>query len=335
MSADPGSFSGAESARREGIRSSARALERRRRVGIIGGAGTLGSTMAFQLAAESLLEEVVLVDVRRNVLQAHAMDIEQAIAPLSRTEIVLGEPEDLERCGVVILAASVHEADASDRAQFMAANLPIVASLAQHLRNYCGDAVVVNATNPVDIFNFLLWTMTGLRRTQFLGFSMNDSVRFCWAIAKVLGVSASRVDGIVIGEHGPDQILLFSTVTVDGTRVELAASEKAEVLELVRSWFQKYTGLRSGRTSGWTSAVSALALVRAIVVGSDALFGLSVIPDGEYGLTDVSLALPVNVCASGVDSIAVLDLSEEETVALGCAAAKIRLLIDRCAGSLA
>ena len=133
-------------------------------VGVIGGAGTLGSTMAFYLASRNALKEVVLLDIKENVVRAHVMDMEQAMVPISDTQITHGSIDDLRRCQIVVVAASVHELHATDRLQFLHANVPIVTQICEQIKSNCPDAIIINATNPVDVFNFVLWKQTQLRK---------------------------------------------------------------------------------------------------------------------------------------------------------------------------
>jgi len=299
------------------------------KVGIIGGAGTLGSSIGFYLATKNIVEEIVLIDVKENVLKAHVMDMEQAISALNSTTIRVGDWEALQGCHIVIMAASVPERNAQSRVEYLEDNLKIVRNVAGQIGRYCPDAIVINATNPVDVFNYILCGLTGMPARQFIGFSRNDSIRFRWAIGKILGAPATDVEALVIGEHGEAQVPLYSRVTVKGKAVELNPLQKVEVDKLIKTWFTTYVSLNSGRSSGWTSAVTIGQIIEIIVNGSEEILACSAILDGQYGLTGISIGVPVVLGPKGITQLVELSLSQEEITGLQAAAKKIKELIHR------
>lgn len=304
------------------------------KVGIIGGAGTLGSSIGFYLATQHIVEEIVLLDVKENILKAHVMDLEQAISALNPTRVSLGDWESLRSCNIVVMAASVPERNALSRVEYLADNLQIVQSVAGQLARYCPDAVVINATNPVDVFNYILCGLTGMPARQFIGFSGNDSLRFRWAIGKVLNVPATEVQALVIGEHGEAQVPLFSRITIKGKAVELNPGQQAEVNKLIKTWFTTYVSLNSGRSSGWTSAVTMGQIIEGIVSGREEVLACSAILNGQYGLSGVSIGVPVVLGLRGVTQVVELPLSQEEIIGLQAAAKKTRDLINSVRSSL-
>ena len=133
------------------------------------------------------------------------------------------------------MAASVPERNAHSRVEYFEDNLKIVRNVAGQIARYCPNAIVINATNPVDVFNYILCGLTGMPARQFIGFSRNDSIRFRWAIGKILATPATDIQAMVIGEHGEAQVPLFSMVTVKGKAVELNPAQKAEVNKLIKT----------------------------------------------------------------------------------------------------
>jgi malate/lactate dehydrogenase len=304
------------------------------KVGIIGGAGTLGSSIAFYLATKNIVEEIVLLDVKENMLKAHVMDMEQAISALNSTAVSAGDWEALQGCHIVVMAASVPERNAPSRVEYLGDNLKIVRSVAGQIARYCPDALVINATNPVDVCNYILWDLTGMLARQFIGFSRNDSLRFRWAIGKVLETPVTDVDAMVVGEHGEAQVPLFSRVTVKGKAVELNPTQKAEVDKLIRTWFTTYVSLNSGRSSGWTSAVTIGQIIGVIGSGREEVLACSAILDGQYGLSGISIGVPILLGRQGIAQIVELPLSREEIIGLQAAAKKTKELIERVRSSL-
>jgi malate/lactate dehydrogenase len=163
---------------------------------------------------------------------------------------------------------------------------------------------------------------------QFIGFSRHDSLRFRWAVGQVLAVPATDDQALVIGEHGERQVPLYSRITVKGKAVELNPAQQAEVYKLIKTWFATYVSLNSGRSSGWTSAVTVGQIIEILVTGSEAVLACSAILEGQYGLAEVSIGVPVVLGPQGITQVVELPLSQEELIGLQAAAKKIRELIN-------
>ena len=296
------------------------------KIGIIGGAGTIGSSIAFYLAVKNVASEIVLIDIKENIVKAHVMDMEQAISELNPTVITAGGFEALAGCDLVIVAASI-VAEGSVQLR-LESNLKLVQIFAAHIARYCPGAAVLTGTNPIDSFNYILYRLTGMPASRFVGYSRNDSLRLRWATGKLLKVPATDVQALVIGEHGPAMVPLFSTVTVKGKHVELSASQQAEIATYLKTWFATYEGLNSGRTAAWTSAVGVGRIVESMVGGSGELNACSAILDGQYGFSGISLGVPVILGRSGIEQIVELDLAPGERAGLAAAAQKTTDLLN-------
>lgn len=296
------------------------------KLGIIGGAGLLGSTTAFRVALLGIVDEIVLIDIKENMVKSHVMDLEQAISEYNSTRITAGEWSDLKGCNIIMLSASIPETNVKSRVEYLGANLKIIESVCVHIKEHCPEAVLINATNPVDVINLAIQKLTGAERGKIIGFSRNDTLRMRWAIAKVLGLNTKDISALCIGEHGEKQVPLFSRVFVKGEPYELTEDEKSKVLYETSNWFTNYQSLKSGRTSGWTSALGLAKLINCIVDNSDEIVPCSAILQGEYGLHEISLGVPVQLGSKGIKQIVEYKLAEKEWEGLKEAAEKIRQL---------
>jgi malate/lactate dehydrogenase len=287
------------------------------KVGILGGAGGIGSSIGFYLATRGLVEEIVLIDVKQNVATSHAMDIQQAASELNSTIIRAGDWEALSGCGIVIMAAGSIQHNSLEN------NLKIVSEVAPRIARYCPDAAVITVTNPIDPFNYILHKISGMPAQRFVGYSRNDTARLRTAIAKRLEVQVSDVAAMVIGEHGQAMVPLFSSVTLKGKRVELSSGQRYDILNYLKTWFASYEGLNAGRTAAWTSAVGIAHLVEAMVKNTGEILACSAVLEGQYGISEVSVGVPVVLGLTGIERIIELPLSEEETTGLRAAAEKM------------
>jgi len=298
------------------------------KVTVIGAAGSVGAPAAFYIGVSGLVDELVLIDMRPNVVQQHALDMSTAMSDLG-VEVKAGAYEDLAGSDVVINAAGVPQGLIADRMEMLAKNIPLVRDVALAVKQYCPGAFVITATNPIDPLNYCTWRVGGFDRRQVIGYSVNDSTRFREIIARTKVVRTSQVRATVIGEHGSTQVPLFSSARIDGWPVVFTEKEKEAVRSEIPTILQRYEELQSGRTAGWTSALGLAALTRAVLQDTGEVFPCSVVLDGEYGQRGLSLSVPVRLGKGGVKEIEEWDLTRDEheglerTAAAMAAAARI------------
>ena len=127
------------------------------KLGVIGGAGLLGSTSAFLAGMKGYLEEIKLVDIKENLVKNHVMDMGQAVYSASKTKISFGSNSDLADCGIILITASIPERRVEDRMEYLRDNMKIVKPICEQIKANCSEAVIINATNPVDIFNYVIY----------------------------------------------------------------------------------------------------------------------------------------------------------------------------------
>ena len=306
------------------------------KLGIIGGAGALGATTAFHVAAGGLMSEIILYDLKDNVAKSHAMDIEQAVCDFSETKLRTGALSELAECEIILNTAGVPERVVKSRDEFLAGNIEILNGLAAEIRAWGTSPVIVSATNPIDVLNYKFFEMACLPAERFVGFCRNDTLRFKWAAAAETGIPAQQLDAMVIGEHGDGQIPIFSSLRQisTGEPLKLSSVQRESILARVKTWFGNYQSLDAGRSSGWTSGVGLYQLIAMIALdnaaGGSEVIPCSVIPNGHYGLRNLSIGLPVRLGPGGVAEIVNINLSDEERGALHSAADKIQNAIKSC-----
>lgn len=277
------------------------------KISIIGGAGTLGATSAFVIAQQNLADEICLIDVKENIAKSHEMDMGQAAAAFSGTKITSGGFEQLADSDIVIITAGIPESQIKSRMDLLEGNLKVISQISSYLKRYASEAIMITITNPVDIINSILGRYGIFNRNRLIGFNLNDSFRFRWAISNALGVKLTSVEAMVIGEHGEAQCPLYSSIAVNGQKVELLHEQKKIVDKTIKNWFAEYQALNAGRTSGWLSAVNIARLVSAIVRETGEVLPCSVIDD-----QGVSIGQPVILGKNGVKSIVDIEITEEE-----------------------
>jgi len=295
---------------------------RRVKVTIVGGAGGVGASTAFNLALMRGPHEVVITDSRPEMITSHAMDFEQVLEQRPGIGLRGGDLGDLRDSDVAVLVSSAPLVADMPRIEYLARNAVIADAFADALdAGWAGLVVVV--TNPVDPLVTRLRARTGLDRRRILGYTLNDSLRLRTGIAQALGVAPGSVGAWVIGEHGELSVPLYDRVAVAGAPVQLSADQLAAAEEYRTTWYPRHVALDSGRSSTWTSGLGVARMVTALG-GSGELWPASVVLEGEYGIRDVAVAVPVTLGRGGAEQIHEWQLGADDLAALHASAEFVR-----------
>ncbi|GAA1804462.1 malate dehydrogenase [Nesterenkonia flava] len=263
------------------------------RICVIGAAGVVGSSVAAQLAAHGLGQELYLQDIRENLVEAHRIDISdaQALLGLDEPQLFVGAAP-AGTADLVIVAASLPENPRADRREFLQGNAGLLRGLAPSVHEQLApEGVVLLLSNPVDILADWMTRTLGFSETRLIGYSLNDAARFRAAVADELGMRVSHIDAMVLGEHGRGQVPVFSSVRVNGRAVEWRPAQKQRLEEHMAGWFGRYLALNSGRSSGWASGFGVMKLVRELEHGQQVITTVST--RGIPQLPETYTALPV------------------------------------------
>jgi malate dehydrogenase len=300
------------------------------KITVVGGAGCVGSCAAYRLAQDGFVSEIVLVDSRRNIAEAHALDIEQAVVHRTKTQVRAGDIKDTRGSDVIIVAVGIWgRSPTASRAMNLGQNLSLVMDLVGPLGEESPSAFWMIVTTPVDALVHLIHRIFSIPRKKVIGINRNDTSRLRWSIGKVMSVPATDVEAFVLGEHGDTQVHVLSRVNIRGGKVSLDARQKEQVRNKIVGFLSQWHQLQSGRTAGWATAESIGDIVASMASGDGRIWACSTPLEGEYGLRDVSLGVPVRVSPAGVKEIVEFDLDPGEKSGLEASADAISLQIKR------
>jgi len=225
---------------------------------------------------------------------------------------------------VIVIAASKGKITTA-RTDLLAANVPLAKEIAQKIKKYNDDAKIVIVTNPLDVITYVMLKETGFPRENVIGMGSSlDSSRFRYLLAKSLDVNMTKVEGIVMGEHGDSMVPIFSTAKCDEKPVlnMLEQSETARITEELRNYWKLLKTFKEASVFG--AAKNVFDIIRAIVHDEKLKIPASVLLEGEYGLSDVCLGIPMTIGKTGITKINKLDLDWSELKSLNDSAEIIR-----------
>jgi malate/lactate dehydrogenase len=206
------------------------------KISIIGASGCIGSSTAFLIATQLLTDELVMIGGKhQDALNQYVLDLSTA---MSTDNIVVraGEYEDIINSDIVIMSAGAPQGIVNSRMEWLSANLALFQDIGKKIMHYCPQAIVITVTNPVDPFNYAMHLLSPDKdRRKHIGYSANDTFRFRIMSAEQLKVKPHRVKGIVIGEHGESQVLVFSSLQLDGKKIDITEEFKQKIKDKIPS----------------------------------------------------------------------------------------------------
>jgi malate dehydrogenase len=298
----------------------------RRKVTVVG-AGNVGATCAQELAGRDYCD-VALVDIKEGLAEGKALDIDQAGAVLGYEPRVAGSTEYEITAGsdVVVITAGVPRTGDMSRDDLVATNEKIVGSVTQQVIGQSPDAILIIVSNPLDAMCHVAKNVSGWPRNRVFGMAgILDTARFATFIAWKTGASLKDVTAVVLGGHGDQMVSVVSATTVGGVplRKLVAEDEIQQLVERTAKGGGELVKLLG--TSAWYAPGAAAAqMVDAIMLDEKRVLPCTAYLEGEYGIEDLYMGVPVKLGAEGIEQIIELDLSDEEREQLRASAEAVR-----------
>ena len=295
------------------------------------GAGNVGASVA-QYAVERELGDVVLVDVIEGVPQGKALDLAQAGPVHGYDATLVGSNGYDESAGsdIVVITAGLARKPGMTRDDLLFKNAEIVGGVVQEIVRHSPDAILIVVANPLDAMAQAVYRLSGLPRERVIGMAgVLDSARFRTFIARELNVSVENVHAFVLGGHGDTMVPLPRYSTVAGIPLtELLPKDRIDAIaKRTADGGAEITKLVG--TSAWYAPGQAAAeMCEAILKDKKKILPCSVFLQGEYGIRDLFVGVPVKLGARGVEQIIEIKLTPEEDAALKKSAASVKELVD-------
>jgi len=297
----------------------------------VGGAGNVGATVARSIA-EKGLADVVIIDIAETKAAGVALDIYETCPIIGSDSRVIGGNDWAAAAGsdVVVITSGKPRKPGMSRDDLVKDNFAIMQSIAPNLVQYTPDAVVVPVANPLDAMSQALFKLTKFPRERIIGMAgVLDSARMSTFVAMELGVSVQNINSFVLGGHGDTMVPLPRYSTVSGVPLtELLSADRIRAIgERTANGGAEITKLVG--TSAWYAPGQAAAeMVEAILKDKKKILPCSVYLQGEYGIHDLFVGVPVKLGSRGVEQIIQITLTPEEDAALKKSAASVKELVD-------
>ncbi len=304
----------------------------RKKVTIVG-AGNVGATAAMRVA-EKELADVVLVDVLEGVPAGKALDLAEA-APVEKHDSkitgVTSDYSEAKDSDIVIITAGIPRKPGMSRDDLLSTNMGIMKSVVDEIAKTAPNAILIIVSNPLDAMCHIAYDASGFPKNRVMGMAgILDSARFRAFIAMELNVSVESTHAFVLGGHGDTMVPLPRYSTVAGIPItELMSPERIEALvERTRTGGAEIVGLLKTGSAYYAPASAAVEMAEAILKDKKQILPCSVLLEGEYGINDLFIGVPVKLGARGVEEIVEINLTDGEKEALRNSAKAVQRLVE-------
>jgi malate dehydrogenase len=282
------------------------------------GAGAVGASCAEYIAIKNFASEVVLVDIKENFAEGKAMDLMQTASLNGFDTKIVGSTNDYAKTAgseIAVITSGIPRKPGMTREELIGINAGIVKMVSENLIKHSPDVILIIVSNPMDTMTYLAHKATGLPKNRIIGMGgALDSARFKYRLSEALDCPASDVEGMVIGGHSDKGMVPLTRLASRNSVLAsafLSEERLAQVAAETKVGGATLTGMLG--TSAWYAPGAAVSsLVQSIACDQKKMFPCSALLDGEYGLNDLTIGVPVILGRNGIEQIVEIDLDENE-----------------------
>lgn len=300
------------------------------------GAGSVGSTIAYNMVVTGIASEIVMIDINENKALGEAMDIRQGVPFCSPVSIYAGSYEDAKDSDVIILTSGLPRKAGQSRLELAQVNVDITKSIIPQIVKYAPNAVYIVVSNPIDILTYLFHKISGLPANQIIGSGTTlDTARLRSRLSETFNISQQNVHAYVFGEHGDSSFVPWSLANISNIPIEqyincLPADKRPVVDYADIEDYTRKSGAKIIANKGATFyaiAISVCHICKCLFSGIDTTLTVSTMMNGEYGIDDVCLSTLSVVGRKGVEGRLLVPLTDDEIVKLRHSADSLKAVI--------
>ena len=302
------------------------------------GAGMVGSTIAYSLTVEQLAGELVLVDLDMDRARGEARDINHALPFLAPTRVSAGDYEACRGSDIIVITAGAAQVSGETRLDLTKKNYRIYQDIIPRVEEVAGDALIVVVSNPVDVLTYATVQLSDLPPEHVIGSgTVLDTARFRYELSAHCGLDPRNVHAYILGEHGDSEVPIWSLANVAGVTFEEFCKscpgdcnrerEHAEIFESVKNAAYEIIDLKGA--TYYAIGMGTTRICEAILRDQNTILTASSLLQGQYGIGDVCMSLPVVLGRNGVRMTVELPVSDEEREALQNSASVLRHALEQ------
>lgn len=282
---------------------------------VIVGAGMVGSTVAYSLILRNSVEEIALIDTDEKLASSQVMDLQHSVPFAGATRVKVGSYDDCRDSSVVVITCGAAQKPGETRLDLVQKNAAIIRDIVPRIFAANEDAVIVMVTNPVDVLTYLATRLYPDKKRRIMGTgTILDSARLRHLLGAKLDINPKSIHAYMIGEHGDSEFPLWSAAAMGNMKLdtceELSRAEKDSIAEEARN--AAYSIIEGKQSTYYAIGIGTADLVEAILYDKRTILPVSHLMEGEYGISDVCMSMPVVVGREGIVGKICVKLSDDE-----------------------
>ncbi|OSA90375.1 UNVERIFIED_ORG: L-lactate dehydrogenase [Clostridium botulinum] len=311
--------------------------ERKRKISIIG-AGFVGSTTAFALMNSGVATEICICDINMDKAMGEVMDLVHGTSFVKPVNIYAGSIAETKESDIVIITAGAAQKEGETRLDLIEKNYNIFKGFIPEIAKVSPDAILLVASNPVDILAYITYKLSGFPKERVIGTgTVLDTSRLKYVIGKYLNVSNNNVHAYVLGEHGDSEVVSWSTGSIAGEGFDdytkkFSLEWDEEIRSVIESDVKNaaYEIISRKKATYYAIGLAITKIVEAILRDENAILTVSSLMQGEYGISDMYLAIPTIINRNGAVRIVEPNITEEEIEKLQNSANVLKEHVSKC-----
>ena len=304
------------------------------------GAGSVGSTIAYNLSNNDIASEIVLIDINKEKVEGEVMDIVQGTSFRNPISIVAGDYEDAKDSDIVIITSGIARKPGQTRIELTQTNVNILKSITPQIVKEAPNALYIIVSNPVDIMTYVFTKISGLPENQIIGSgTLLDTARLRFGLCEHFEVAQKNIHAYVFGEHGDTSFVPWSCADVSGASLddyaEMMRHLGKEPKPLDKAGMEEYVHKSGGiviakkGATFYAVSVAVCKLCGMLLSAYDSIATVSSVMHGEYGIEDVAISTLTLVGPNGVQGKIPLKLTDEEVAKLQKSANSLKEVISQ------
>ncbi len=291
---------------------------------VIIGAGNVGSTCAYTIMLGGSFNEIALIDINRSKAEGDAMDMSHSAAFLKPVSVYAGDYSDCKNADIIIIAAGANQKMGETRLDLLKRNVLVFKEvIAQIMRYADSDVIIMPVTNPVDILTYASYRLSGLPKSRIIGSgTVLDTSRLKYLISRHSGVDARDCSSYIIGEHGDSEVAAWSVTNIAGMSMKEFFSRTGkctddDLRDICREVKNSAYCIIEKKGATYYGIAAAVARICECIAGNEnSVLTVSTVLNGEYGITDAALSVPVQLSGTGAERVLEIPIDARELALL-------------------